>query len=211
MQETKTAAVPEDPGGPGSEGIETAVKGDPEGVETHAEPPHAATVKPGSPPPEPQPQPPAPAQVAPVPVQAARLHFGRLKEAEHARRTLFADIPAGTEIATILEPGYWAHHTASIRPMDLIEAFCEDGSWEALLRVMFVGRVEVRVSPIHVVQHEQADVADLTSDLYVVKWRGPGAKWGVLNRDTGEVIKDRFYPKSQAVAYLRDHLRKMKT
>jgi len=40
------------------------------------------------------------------PIKAARLHFGRVKLANQARRELFADIPAGVDLKMALQPCY---------------------------------------------------------------------------------------------------------
>lgn len=150
--------------------------------------------------------------VMPTPIsrlnQDAALHFGRLKEARSTRRRWWADIPAGTAFETILQPDYWRHQVrAGIKPLDLIEALCEDGTWEALLRVMFVGRVEVQLSKIYYVEHKEADEA-VDSDDYEVHWKGPVLKWVVRNKSNGAVIKDRLFPKTEALTFLRNHLRK---
>lgn len=141
---------------------------------------------------------------------ANALQENRLREREHARRDWFADIPANTMLDDILKPAYWKHHVRVLRPMDRIEAFCEDGSWEADLRVMFVGQAEVKVAVIHKVSyHETVDEMPL-SDSYDVKWKGPAAKFAVVNKATGELIKDRLYPRDAAISYLRQHLVTMK-
>ena len=152
----------------------------------------------------------APVPATPRPARGAQIHFGRVKEAVGARNHYFIEIPTGIDIATVLEPGYWAPCVSKFRPMDLLELFCEDGTWEALARIMFVGRAEVRLSTIYVVEHEKADAADLVSDLHEVVYKGPGVKYCVVRRDTGAVIKDHLWPQSEAVAFLRDHLRKVK-
>ena len=138
--------------------------------------------------------------------RGARLHVGKIKAVNHARNTWFANIPAGTVFETLLEPDYWAHHTREIRPLDLIEAFCEDGAWEALLRVMFVGRAEIKLSQVYFVQHQEPG-EETDSEDYQVFWRGPALKFGVRNRHNGEVVKDGFYPKSEAHKFLREHLK----
>lgn len=142
-------------------------------------------------------------------VSKPRLHFGRLKTAAGARNDHFVEVPHGVNLATILVPDYWANVATRLRPMDRIEAFCEDGSWEALLRVMFTTANEARLSVIYAVEHEPG-AARAISDVYEVRWKGPGAMWAVVRSDTGAVIKDHLFPQAAAVAYLRDHLMQIK-
>ena len=149
---------------------------------------------------------PAPSINSPQP----KLHYGRLRSAADARNHWEADIAAGTMLKAVLAPTYWAHYATLLKPKDLIEAFWEDGSQEADLRVMFVGRAEARVElKTHKVYDRTTD-ADAQTDEYEVKWKGPGAKFAVVRKDTGAVIKDRLYPRSEAVAYLREHLGRMR-
>ena len=147
-----------------------------------------------------------------IPLQAdGPLHFGRLKLAASARVERFADLPAGVRPERLMDPAFWKHFAREIQPNDKIEAVCEDGSWEGLYRVMFVSQNEVRISPIYVKEHDTGDQAEVESDLYEIVWKGPGAKFAVVRKDNGAVIKDRLHPKSQALAFLREHLGRMKS
>lgn len=134
-----------------------------------------------------------------------RLHFGRLLPVGHARRELSANIPAGTPLETILEPTYWGHYTNDLKPGDIIEAMCEDGSWEASLRVMFVATGEARAAVRWKVEYE-AVVVPVESETHEVKWINVGRKYGVVRKDTGEVIQDKFYPEDEAHKFLAKHL-----
>lgn len=139
-----------------------------------------------------------------------RLHFGRLKEAEQARRVWHADVPIGTVLNTVLESNYWAHYAKTIRPLDLIEVVCEDGSWEALLRVMFVGQTEIKTRIAFRPEYNAAEVEVPPSADYDIVWKGPVLKWAITNRANNEIVKDRFMPKSEAFNYLSQHINAMK-
>lgn len=139
-----------------------------------------------------------------------KLHYGKLKEADHAYRRLFAEVPSGVDIDTVLNPDFWAHYTRDIRPMDVIEVFCEDGSWEGVLRVMSVGTVEVKVKLRSVTEYETDEEPEVEDDLYWIRWKGPAAKFAVVNKESGETIKDHLYPKSEAYAFMRSHLQSMR-
>ena len=143
------------------------------------------------------------------PIKSSRLHFGRLKQTSAAYRAHFADIPEGVDFKAALQPSFWAHHVRDIRPMDTIEMVCEDGSWEAKCRVMFVGEVEANLSKVYYVEH--GDSEEVTaSDTYEIKWGGPGAQFKVVRKDDGKVIQDKLYPKDKAQAYLANYLKSMR-
>lgn len=145
-----------------------------------------------------------------LPLKNAALHFGKLVEIGHARRELSANIPAGTPMEVILEPSYWKHYTRDIQPGDVIEAFCEDGLWEASLRVMFVSTAEVKLAIRWQVDYEAIE-EEVDSETHIVVWKGPAMKFAVVRKDTGEIIEKGLYPKSEAFNYLRRHLAQLKT
>lgn len=134
-----------------------------------------------------------------------KLHYGRLhKDEASIWRRLAADIPAGTTLETILQPEYWAHYVREIEPTNIITAFCEDGTWEAELRVMYVDNAGAKVAVRWQVEYDakEIEVADTEAFAKKVKWISPGAKFAVVG-PTGEVIKSGFYPRQQAINYLR--------
>ena len=141
----------------------------------------------------------------------AKLQDGRLGPLENARRLLNADIPSGVTLDTVLQPHFWVHYARQLTPGDLIFAFCEDGSWASVLWVMFVGEGEVRVSAVLFKETDASPETDETSDMHEIKWKGPGMKFAIVHKQTGAIVKDRLYPKSAAVGYLRDHLRKLQS
>lgn len=167
----------------------------------------------------PPPPPPNPVDIAPTAeikafrprsISGPRLHMGRITEAVHQRNHWFADIPAGVSMETVMRTDYLAHHAQFLKPLDKIEAFCEDGSWEAMFRVMFVSVAEVKLSTIYSKQHDLGDAEQVQSDLHEIKWKGPAMKFAVVHKATGEVIQDHLYPKAEAMNYLRKHLTDLK-
>lgn len=143
--------------------------------------------------------------VVPIKKAISRLHFGRVHLATAKRRHFFVDLPAGTKFEEVIEPAYWGHNVQDFLPLDLLECFCEDGTWEALFRVMFVSKVEARLSLIWRANHDRSDADDNRAGPYEVVWKGPAMKFAVIRTDNQEVIKSHFYPKSDAQIYLQQH------
>lgn len=136
----------------------------------------------------------------------SRLHFGRLKPAEACRTVHRANVPAGVDLATVLDPGYLGHYTKVLTAGDILEVVCDDGSWMAWLWVMFVGTAEVKCQTIWETTFEKASQADV-SETHKIKWISPTRKYAVVRKDDGKVLKDMLYPESEAAAYLRQHLK----
>lgn len=138
------------------------------------------------------------------------LHFGRLTSASHKWNEYAAIIPADTPKEAVLDPHYWKHYTRDLKPSDIITCFCEDGSWEASYRVMFVSKAEVKISLRWEASHEAYE-PEADSETHEIKWVSPTNKFAVVRKDTGEVIKEGLYPKSEAYDYLRRHLQHLRT
>ena len=142
--------------------------------------------------------------------QDPRPQASRLKERQYAYNEWFAELPPGATIEQVMEPDYWAHLAMLIRPLDTMEVFSEDGTWEALFRVMFVGPNEVKLSTLRVVEHEKVVGTASLSDVYDIIYKSAITKWAVVNKQNGMIIKDKFFPRSEAVAFLRKHLETVK-
>ena len=140
----------------------------------------------------------------------AKLHFGRLVEAEHASRKWRATVPSGVTVEDVLRPTFWSHYTKNLKPGDDIDVVCEDATWRAILWVMFVGTTEVKTEVF--IHKEFGLLAGVTSmsDDYDVVWKGPVLNYAIINKANGEIVKDKLMPKSEAFNYLRKYLSTMK-
>lgn len=134
-----------------------------------------------------------------------RLRHGSILPESSVTRRLHVTVPSGTDPDTVMEPSYWMHHARMLQPMDILVVFCEDGTWENELRVQFVSRDGVKVSPRWQKPAEHGEYApdEAETSVHTVKWRGPKAKWGVMRLADGAIVRDGFYPKDQAISYLK--------
>ena len=146
-----------------------------------------------------------------MPSPRPRLHMGRRKMASDAYNTHLADIPSGTDPKVVVTPSYWAHFVDYIKPMDVVVAFWEDGTYEAWYRVLFTTPMGVTLSMLFDKRHEETVEQDENAPL-VVKWRGAGGKWAVVRKtDTGiVVIKDKLPSQAEATAFLANIQKEMK-
>lgn len=103
----------------------------------------------------------------------------------------------------LLDPAYWAHVSAQLRPGDEIVAFPEDRSYWLRLLVVDAGKLFAKVIKVQGVSITASQIANV--DLpkgYEIKFRGP-KKWCVL-RGT-DVLKEDM-DKSTAELWLKDHV-----
>lgn len=134
-----------------------------------------------------------------------------------------AIIPAGVPFSALFQPEYWAHHASKLRPMDafsgragdVVNVVAEDGSFDEELRV--VGRlmtpdksraIGVKMRLRHMPASDVVDRALPAAGEnggYLVKWRGPHAKWSVLGPDRG-VVSEKHESEEEAHAALNSFL-----
>lgn len=123
----------------------------------------------------------------------------KLLFAEHAVVTFFHSPAVGVNIKDMLEPSYWAHVARDLRPGHKIEVLAEDMSYWAMLMVRDVGRTEAKVV---VLQEKKLDAGvDLAKDVddgLEIKWRGPSAKFSVVRKDGGDILRDGFQTRDAA-------------
>lgn len=127
---------------------------------------------------------------------APALGSSRLSLAQHSYNTYLCKVPHGLSPDAVLDMGYWKHHIRTLRPMDVVRCFAEDGTWETWLTVIVPEQTGVRMSLLFSVAHDSVDV--VSDDEYAVKWVSPTLQFAVVNKTTGERIKDGFYPRAQA-------------
>ncbi len=131
----------------------------------------------------------------------------RIVPAEYKRTIHMVTPEAGTKIEAMLDPTYWRHVARLLKPLDRLEVMPEDGAWYAELMVIFTAQNEVKVKQLSFIELDAVDVDAIVTDTHEVKWRGPSAKFGVVNTKTGEVLKDGFADKQLAASYMAEHLK----
>lgn len=154
---------------------------------------------------------PAPsADVTPLPLaKQAKLHGGRMQERAIMQREWFADIPAGVPYEATLQSSFWTHYARKLCPNDLIWVVREDGAWAAQLWVMFSENGEVRLCEYVFRELDGPMTVPHPSEDFVVEYRGPGAKFCIVNRATKKIVKEKLFPRSTAIQALQEMTRRL--
>jgi len=136
-----------------------------------------------------------------------QLAISRFKQAEY-ERTVYSVVPEHeTPFDAVIQPEYWAHVSARMRPGDRIEVQAEDGSYWAELLVRDAGRLFAKVAVLRKVELNEEDV---TGDMpaateFAIKWRGPHHKWCVLRGV--DLVKAECQTRGEASTWLADHMK----
>lgn len=138
-----------------------------------------------------------------------QLAVSRCKQAEYERRVWDVVPEANTPFEALIEPQYWAHVSAKMRPWDHIEVRSEDGSYFAELLVQDAGRLFAKVAVLRKHDLRAIDVgeADAVSTGHEIKHAGPYAKWRVIRLADKSMLKDKFETKGAAQSWLAEHLK----
>jgi hypothetical protein len=133
----------------------------------------------------------------------------QLNKAGYVTNEWIADPEARTPFEAVLEPHFWAHVSAKLRPTDEIIVRAEDGSYYARLLVQDAARLEAKVAVLEKYDLTAVEVvgADAAPSGYEVKHAGPHAKWRVVRLSDRAPIKDKFETKGQAQQWLVEHLK----
>lgn len=138
-----------------------------------------------------------------------QLAINRFKRsaAEYERNVHVAYPEHGTPFEALLDPGYWAHVSATMKIGDKIEVTPDDMSYSAELRVLDVGTLFAKVGVYHKVDWDDVEV---TGDLPAksgleIKFRGPHLRWCVLRG--ADALKERCMSRGDAEVWCKEYLK----
>lgn len=127
---------------------------------------------------------------------------------DHSVR-VFEHIPEyGVSMEQIMEPSYWVHVARILRPGYEIVVTAPDMSWRGRIMVRGVNSNEVYLGLMSFVSFVDAK-DDASFGNYEIKWRGPKARFGVVRKDDGTVIKDGFEVREAAEKWLKENILNM--
>lgn len=135
----------------------------------------------------------------------------RFNTTDFRRNHWLATPEAGTTLEDVKRPDFWAHVSARLKPMDLIDIYPEDGPFFATFLVLSASRVACRVqmlTHIDLSKEDSIQAPEDASELEVL-WGGPVAKHRVVRRSDKKVLKDSFNTKAEAEAWRNDHVKSL--
>jgi hypothetical protein len=125
--------------------------------------------------------------------------------AEQRRNIWLATAYGDVTEAEITNHAFWAHISRLIRPSDEIIVIPESNEWRMHLYVIRVDKVGADVAILS--KHDFREMAKEAldgSDPFTIRWRGPHRGYGVIRKETSEVIQDGFASKEAALEFMRD-------
>jgi hypothetical protein len=135
-----------------------------------------------------------------------QLHPSRFALAQHKRNIYFITPADGTTLEEVLDPLYWSHVAARLRPTDRVEVHAEDGSFFAELFVREAGRQHARLVPLRVIEFEQLK-QEPDRGGFAVQWKGPHLRWCVVRLADNQIVKGECGAKDEAMLWLASNNR----
>lgn len=129
----------------------------------------------------------------------------RFQSAEHMRNIWYVTPEHGTPFDAVIDPKYWAHVSARMRPRDRIEVDAEDGTYFAELMVIDAGRLFAKVKVLRKHDFESKESVTDAGPDFEVKYAGPHAKWRVLRKSDRAVLKEGCEDKQAALTWAQEH------
>jgi hypothetical protein len=143
-------------------------------------------------------------------VRVSPLAPARRTGAEFANNDHRVTVEQGVTMEDVVKPDFWAHVAPKLRPYDEIRLCTDDGMFYARLLVLSVGRnwAKVFTLEVHELTTKDVDMSQAEAfDGYEVKYRGPHCKFSVVRKSDSEVVKEGLGTKSEAHAWLADHVK----
>src|SRR5689334_10959263 len=140
--------------------------------------------------------------------QKFRARENSLKQANVVRRN-WVYYPAHGEPLdyVVSDPGYWAHVARLLTIGDWIELCAEDESYWALVRVISVGNVWAKVKVISQDTEAVTHVDLPETAQYAIEWKGPKMRFAVIRLSDKQILKGEFQTRSDAGAWLGNHMK----
>jgi hypothetical protein len=133
-----------------------------------------------------------------------------MDHSHYVRIHMTAKVPAGTTLADVSEPSYWANHAFRLKPGAIIEVVAEDNSLDCDLRVLEVGQTFAKVRVIR--NYVEPAVSKKSSakeapEGVSVDYGGKQDRWRVVHK--GEVIKSGLATESEAAKAAEEYRSKI--
>lgn len=131
--------------------------------------------------------------------RAIILHPTRFGLAEDRRRDFVVTAEDGTNIADVLNPGFWAHTATEMEDYSRVEVRIDTGEWLLELLVIEHGRNWARVKLLQKYDLVKAETsAEKPSLQHRVEYKGPHLKHCVVRNSDEAIILDSISTKVEA-------------
>ena len=102
----------------------------------------------------------------------------------------------------IMRPEFWAHVANRLRPCDEIIVIPDNQKFRLHLIITGSGKQWAKVEKLS--RHDFKTESEDVGSPHMIKWRGPVAKWSVIRKSDGAIMRDRLESDEDAHRAARD-------
>lgn len=128
----------------------------------------------------------------------------RVLAQEFMRNIWCVKVENETDPATLTDWGVWVTVSHLFKPNDRLEIMPDDATWFSEFIVRNVEGNRVALAEIRMVKFSDAAIPTEETGGYLIKWRGPARRFGVVLKSSGELTRDGFATKGDAFAFIMD-------
>lgn len=139
------------------------------------------------------------------PKHSVILNPSRCNLVEYERQDWVVTAEQGTDLSDLVDPGFWAHVSARMKPYDHIEVRVDDGSWLVQLLVLDCSRNWAKVYVLAEHHLTTTDVSQSQAAKHSVEYKGPHKKHCVIRKSDSECVKEGISTKEEAYRWMAEH------
>lgn len=139
------------------------------------------------------------------PKRSLILNPSRFELVEYERQDWIVTAEMGTVLSDLIDPGYWAHVSAKMKPYDQIQVRVDDGSWLVNLLVLDCSRNWAKVYVMSEHKLTTADVSRSQAESYSVEYKGPHRKFCVIRKSDNDAVHEGEADKETAIQWMLNH------
>lgn len=129
---------------------------------------------------------------------------------EHARQTHVAVIPHAMSQDDLESPDLWSMMSHKFRMFDRLQIEAADGSQFVTALITNVIGGSIRIKVLDVYDLEKIDQQEIEIEGYIIKNAGFDKQWVIVEKSTGNTLKEEISSQRAAVTALQNHFKSLK-
>lgn len=141
-----------------------------------------------------------------------KIQQSRFKPAGHFTQKFEMVVEAGVTLKDLKQPVFYSHVSAFLKPFDTITVTSDDMTLYAEVLVLAAERTSATVTVLRAYDLTKAEIvksADAVLNIsdFVIKYRGPAAKFSILRKGDNAVVQEGIASQEDAEKALKVYLK----
>lgn len=136
-----------------------------------------------------------------------KLNIRDLQAREAAQNQWMVKAPEGATIEDVINPIFWTHCTNRINALDEVRVISFDGSWYAIVLVVFADGADVRCRLLSLHELDEVTESTVAEELFKISWGGPSQLFRVIRKADNLVVQSGFLTRKEAIRWVNERPR----